>query len=225
MSKPLYLAGLVVVVALAAAGVFFGTDLLNPSGQSRVEATPQVATGNSGTSVEMYEQLVNFMNKSADGGGYAAGFSEQDVSKWQVAEGHQLERFAVGGRVVFARLSSGSALDEASTSWTPQGLSTTLPMEFATFSNGKKIEIGLIARSAQTSGSSTLMAVYATQQAGNSGWQKIALKSDFSVHRFQFDVPPVEAGYSNPPILVIHSNGSADGSAVEIIGVYVKLVQ
>jgi hypothetical protein len=221
MPKAMYLVVLLVIAAIAA-GVYFGTDLLNPpqvTSGAAVEATPD-------TSNSAVAQLVSDMTSIAQAGGYAATFSEQQLVKWQLAEGHKIERFSIGNEnTVFARLTSGTALDQTSVDWAPLGLSTLLPLDFATQSAGKKIEVGVIARSAQSNGAAKMMIVYATQQAGNSGWQQVQLQSDFALFRFTFEVPIADGGYTNQPIVVIHSDASGSGKAVELIGTYVKVLQ
>jgi hypothetical protein len=64
--------------------------------------------------------------------------------------------------------------------------------------------------------------VLATQQAGNSGWQGFELGSDFKIFRFKYEVPSLPTGYSVPPIVVLHSDETGAGQAIELIGIYVK---
>jgi len=220
--------GLLVVVALifalAAAGVLVWTNALNISGQPSVA---QNATAPATTAPPSREsQLVTLMNQSAAGGGFAASFLEADVRKWQIAPGHRLERFSLDpSGPVFSRLTSSVALDKESVQWSSLGLSMALPVEFANAANGQKVEIGFIARSAQSNGSPELSVIYATQQAGNSLWRAIQLKPTFEAFKFTFDVPKVETGYVNGPIVVFHSDAAGSGRAVEMIGAYVKLAQ
>ena len=54
-------------------------------------------------------QLVNQMSEASSGGGFKAGFGEQDVRKWQVAEGDRLERFSLDpAGPAYARLTTAS---------------------------------------------------------------------------------------------------------------------
>jgi len=220
--------GLLVVVALifalAAAGVLVWTNALNISGQP--SGAPSATAPSTTAPPSREAQLVTSMNQAAAGGGFAASFLETDVSKWQIAEGHRLERFSLASSgPVFARLTSSVALDRASVQWPSLGLSMALPVEFANLANGRTVEIGFIARAAQSNGSSELSVIYATQQAGNSLWQTVELKPNFEAYKFTYDVPRIETGYVNGPILVFHSDAAGGGKAVEMIGAYVKLAQ
>lgn len=211
MSRTGYLIVSALIFALAAAGVLVWTNTV----QLPISMSPQSAE----------KKLVDQMNEAvAGGGGYAVAFGQADVTKWQLGAGHRLERFSVeGGDAVFARLTSGAPLNKETWEWATQGLSTELPVQFNNQTNGKKIEIGIVARMSSANPSKTISVAYATQQAGNSGWQEIALSGDFALKTFTFDVPPLEPGsYTAKPILVIHADSSGGGAAAEILGVYVK---
>ncbi len=212
-----YLIAGAIVLALVAAGVLFGTDFFrkNPLGHApSVEATSDDA------------QMVARMSEIAAGAGFVATFSQKDGNKWLLAQGHRLERFSLDGAdVVFARLTSQSPLVRAPTQWESQGLSITLPVEFAQRSNGHRIQVGIVARSAPANGSSELNILYATQQAGNGGWNAIKVSQRFQLQTFDWFVPRVEEGYHSNPIVVVHADAAGEGRAVEILGIYVKIVQ
>ncbi|MEQ1863101.1 MAG: hypothetical protein ABL996_00450 [Micropepsaceae bacterium] len=199
-----------IVLALAAAGIlaatnFLGLDLpfMNPSEQ----------------------ELVAQMNDVAAQGGLAVTFAGSDAEKWQVAPGQKLEKFSLGGgEAAVARLSSTGTIDISSFEWTKLGLSTTLPATFGQRSNGKRVEIGFVARAAQMNPSAEVSVIYATQQAGNSTWRQFRLSPAFELMTFTFDVPPLEEGYTKDPIVVFHSDATGFGRSVELLGVYVKLV-
>lgn len=218
--------GLFVVLALlvaagASAALFWTGVFGGPVNQPPV-ATPSADLGSSSRDT----QLVNEMRNVAAGGGYAASFSEQDVSKWQIADGHKIERFSAGqAGAVFARLTASVALDKSSVQWPTLGLSATLPVEFATTTAGKKLEIGVIARSSPSNGSSVLSVNFATRQAGNSGWQDIPLKPDFDLFKFVYEVPVFEPGYTNGPMIVLHSDASGSQKSAELIGIYIKVLE
>ena len=170
-------------------------------------------------------QLVTAMNEAAAGGGFVVSFMEKDAKKWSVAEGHQLERLSLDpSGPTFARLTSSSALEWKSNDWPKQGLSVMLPLDFAKRANGKKIEIGVVARSAATKGTDRVTVVYATGQAGNSHWQAFALKPQFETLRFTYDVPAIEGGYTSAPIIALTSDPAGKGRALELIGIYVKVL-
>ena len=217
------LIAVVAILVVAVVGSLIWTGAIDLGVSSDVAKPAQIdLPSTTGQEVKLMAVLDNV----ASGGGYAASFLETEVPKWQIASGHTIERFSIGsGGPTFARLTSTGILDEASVQWPQLGLTTMLPLEFATLSNGKKLQVGIIARSARANGSDVMSVVYATQQAGNSGWQKVKLGGDFSVYTFEFDVPPVEAGYTNAPIVAIHSDASGNGKAIELIGLYVKLIQ
>jgi hypothetical protein len=167
---------------------------------------------------------VTRMNEAVKGGGYSVTFTQADAGKWQVADGHRLEKFSVdGGDTMFARLTSGAPLNRDTWEWSTQGLSTTLPVEFNNQTNGKKIEIGVVARASAVNASPALSVVYATQQAGNSGWRQIPLAGQLQLTTFIFQVPEIPPGtYTAHPILVIHADDSGGSRAAEIVGVYIR---
>lgn len=216
------------IFALAAAGVLVWTGVIDPSKTTSTTSAPPADTAATvpPATLSREAQLVNEMSAAAAGGGFAVSFVEADVRKWQLAEGQKLERFSLDAAgPVFARLTSPSALDKASVEWATLGLSLPLPVEFANMANGRKIEVGFVARAAQSNGSSEISAIYATQQAGNSGWQAITLKPSFEAYKFVYDVPRVDGGYTNGPIVVFHSDAAGSGRSIELIGAYVKFAQ
>jgi hypothetical protein len=173
------------------------------------------------------QQLVKRMtDTAAAGGGYAVTFADVDAKKWHVAEGHQLEKFSLdAGTAGLARLTSSAPLNPTTWEWATQGLSTAFPIAFNNQTGGRKVEIGVVARLAQAKSTDAISVVYATQQAGNSGWQKIPLTPEFELRKFIFSVPVLDPGpYTKEPILVIHADATGGGRAAEILGVYVKQV-
>lgn len=217
--------GLLVVIAMilvaAATGVLVWTNFFGQNKASDDAGQAPSTEVVPGTSRE--SQLVNEMVSAASVDGYSATFSESDIGKWKIADGHKIERFGSGSTgAVFARLTSSAALDKASVAWPTLGLSATLPVEFANLASGRRVEIGFVARSSQSNGSSELSALYASRQAGNSGWQSFQLKPDFELYKFHYDVNPVEGGYTNGPMIVFHSDATGSGKSVEFLGMYVK---
>jgi hypothetical protein len=198
-----------VALCLVAAGAFFWKDILKLAGQVSEE------------------QLVTDLKSAAAGGGYAVTFSQPDATKWQVGEGHQLERFTVdNGTTAFARLTSSVPLDAKSWVWSAQGLSTLFPVAFNNKTNSGKLQIGVIARAPATNSSKAISVVYATQEAGNSGWKDIPLGPNFELSTFVFEVPSRNPGsYTKQPILVINADRTGGGASAEILGVYVKQIQ
>jgi hypothetical protein len=201
------------VLVLAAAGVlggakYYGIDLLSMRPSER-------------------ELVVQMSEAAALSGGYAMLFSGPDAEKWKVAPGHQLEKFSVeSGDAAFARLTSSAPLDTKTWEWSTQGLSIMLPVEFNNQTNGKKVEIGIVARATAVKSTDSISVAYATQQAGNSGWKKIPVSRDFELFKFVFAVPALEPGsYTHQPILVVHADASGSGRSAEILGVYVKNYQ
>jgi hypothetical protein len=212
-------AGLIIVallLAAAALAVLFWTELGNNLGGQ----VPFAGTQTNET------RLVAQMKNAAAGGGYAVTFETADAQKWQLGAGHRFERFSVDGGGVFGRLTSSVPLNGTTWEWNTQGLSTSFPVEFNNRTNGSKVQIGIVARRPATNGSPTLSAVYATQQAGNSGWQELSLGPNFELKTFTFDVPPREPGtYTAQPILVINADKTGSGAAAEVLGVFVKPAQ
>ncbi len=123
------------------------------------------------------------------------------------------------------RLASSLPVNLTPTSWESQGLSVEIPVSLAQSANGKRVEIGIIARSSKLNPTDYLTAVFATRQSGNSGWRKFKLAADMSAHTILFDMPFVEAGYTANPIVVLNSDAQGKGRSVELLGVYVKPAQ
>lgn len=198
-----------VALSLVAAGAFFWSDIARLVG------------------FVSEEQLVaDLTNAVAGGGGYAVTFAPADSAKWQVGEGHRLEKFSVeGGTTSFARLTSSVALNTKTWEWATQGLSTLFPVGYNNITNGGKLEVAVIARAPSTNASKAISVVYATQQAGNSGWKDFPIGPHFAMSKFVFNVPKRDAGtYTKQPILVINADRSGGGGSAEILGVYVKQI-
>lgn len=197
-----------VALGLVAAGAFFWSDIARLAG------------------LVSEEQLVTDLKEAAEGGGYAVTFAQADSAKWQVGDGHRLEKFTIeNGTTAFARLTSAVPLNAETWEWSTQGLSTSFPVEFNNKTNGGKLQIAVIARAPATNASKALSVVYATQQAGNSGWRDIKLGPHFEMTTFTFDVPKRDPGtYTAQPILVINADRSGAGAAAEILGIYVKQI-
>lgn len=158
-------------------------------------------------------------------GGFAVTFGQGDAAKWRLAPGHRLERFSLdGGDTVFARLSSLVPLDKNSFEWPTQGLSVELPVELNSRANGKSIEVGVVARAPSGRANASLMAVYATRQAGNSGWQTLPVGGQFEMKTFRYKVPEIPSGYTNPPVLALNADPTGAGGGIELLGIYVKVV-
>jgi hypothetical protein len=197
-----------VALSLVAAGAVFWSDIA------------RVVTGELSAEGKLVAQVVN----AGGGGGFSITFAESDAKKWSVAAGHRLERFSLdSGDAAVARFVSSAPLDEASLEWPSQGLSVQLPVEFSNRSNGKPIEIGIVAR-ASGRPKAPLTVVYATRQAGNSGWQQLEVGGQFELKTLSYKVPKIDGGYTNPPVLVINADPSGNGGAIELLGVYVKIV-
>jgi hypothetical protein len=171
------------------------------------------------------QRLVSDMDNVVSAGGFAASFADNDAGRWRVAEGHRFERLSVdSARAVIGRLSSEVPLNVKPPSWESQGLSIELPASFAQQANGRRLEIGIIARAAQSNTSGVLSAVFATRQAGNSGWRNFKLGPNFQTHQILFDMPALDTGYTAKPIVVVHADAAGKGRSVELIGVFVRLV-
>lgn len=190
-----------VALSLVAVGAFFWSDIARLAGGS--------AEG----------KLVAQVVERGRGGGYAVTFSGDDAKKWYVAPGHRLERFSLdGGETVFVRLVSTIALDGATFEWHTQGLSVQIPVDFAKRSNGKPIEIGVVARAATGRARAPLTVVYSTRQGGNSGWQQLEAGGQFELKTLSYVVPKREE-YTARPVLVINADPTGNGGGIELLGV------
>jgi hypothetical protein len=209
-------AGLIIIAVLlaaAAAAVLFWTELGNNLGGQSIVGTQQSNEA----------RLVAQMKNAVAGGGFAVTFDTSDAQKWQIAPGHRFERFSVDGGGVFGRLTSGVPLNSTTWEWSTQGLSTLFPVEFNNNTNGRTIEIGVIARASTTNSTKELSVVYATQQAGNSGWHKLPLTGEFKLQTFTFDVPQIEPGtYTKQPVIVLNADADGTNRSAEVLGVYIK---
>lgn len=204
--------------AAAAAGVLVWTNFLDLSGAKPRSSASQSDPLQTDSGEAEFMALIN---DAAARGGFAATFA--DSANWQVTEGHRLERFSLTKpNIVMARLSSAVPRRD---DMLLQGLSIELPIDFAQRVNGKQIEIGVVARVPQSNGATEISLVYATRQAGNSGWRPLSLGPQFALHSFKFDVPKVDLGYTAQPIVVMHADSAGQGRAVEMLGIYVKEAQ
>lgn len=216
----IFVVALIAAVAIAAA-VFWAGFLGGP------EASPGTIMGvspnSSATADSSEQQLMDEMKSISSQGGVAANFSDRDVKRWSLADGHRIERFSVqGSETVFVRLSSSAALGQPYSRWEDLGLSVKFPTEFLERNKGFAVEIGVIARQPSENASQVINAVLATQQTGNSGWNKLKLTGEFSVQTFKWTIPPSQAAYTAQPILVLSADSEGTGKAVEVIGVYMK---
>lgn len=195
-----------VALGLIAVGAFFWSDIARLVGSS------------------VEDKLVARVMEGGVGGGYSVTFAGNDAKKWYVAPGHRLERFSLGGDTIVVRLVSSAPLDKETFEWPTQGLSVQLPADFGARSNGKPIEIGIVARAAPGRAKAPLTVVYATRQGGNSGWQQLEVGAEFELKTLSYAVPKRDEGYTNPPVLVINADPSGNGGGIELIGVYIKIV-
>lgn len=215
MSRTGFLVVGALIFALAAAGVLVWTNVLEYSGEP-ASSTQAVALSDT----EL--QAVGSMKQAATTGGFAATFSGREGRTWELAAGHRVERFALsGGEDILARLVSSVPLDK---DHVVDGLFVELPVEFSQLSNGKRIEVGVVARSGHSNPSAELSLLYATRQAGNSGWKTLKLSPVFELRTISFDVPTVADGYSAKPVIAVRGDTAGQGLAVELLGVYAKIV-
>lgn len=220
MSRSAIFAVIAVVLAGGAAAVWVLTGGFGSTFTAPATAPAQAVSDQTD---ELSKQVRKIMSDAVATGGVALTFQTAGGAKWQVSPGHKLERFALGGGdTVVARLSSSNPLDDQTVDWQSQGLSATLSADLSNQIAGRKIEIGIIAKAAQTSPGKAMYSVYATQQFGNSGWRELPVGAEFQLHSYVYNAPAApEGGYTNAPILVIHAS---NGHSVELIGAYIKVV-
>jgi hypothetical protein len=216
----IFVVALIVAVAIGVA--VFWTGIIG--GQ---DAPPASITGDSpassATAGSSDQPSMDEMNSISSQGGVAANFSDRDVKRWSLADGHRIERFSVqGSETVFVRLTSSVALGQPYSRWEDLGLSIKFPAEFMERNKGFPVEVGIIARQPSENASQVINAVLATQQTGNSGWHKLNLAGEFSVQTFKWTIPPSQAAYTAQPILVLSADSEGTGKATEIIGVFLK---
>ncbi len=208
--------GLAAVVVAVIAGLLVWTSIFS---QPNVSDAPSIATPIASPSNSL---LVKPMIEAASSGGFAATFSGASAREWRLTNGHRVERLSLNGaEPVMARLTSNTPLVRKNV---VDGLYIELTPEFANAANGKPIEVGLVVKASQTNPSSSVSVVYATQQAGNSGWHTFPVSGKFEVRAFTFDVPQRGEGYSSKPLISVRADETGSGAAVEILGVYAKII-
>ena len=182
-------------------------------------AIPMWVSPASSAPTDLLAQALNAAKKD----GVVVTLANEHVKYWRVATGHELRRFAVAGeQTTFVTLTSRKKLNNRSAKWSERGASVELPLSFNNKTMGGRVEIGVIARRSQPSGAAFLSLVYATQQAGNSGWRKIKLTSEFALSTISYDVPRVAGRYRHPPIVVLNADPAGSGRAVDLLALYVR---
>ncbi|MEQ1755705.1 MAG: hypothetical protein ABL973_16410 [Micropepsaceae bacterium] len=213
------------VLLLAAVGAYLYPIVVgttnNPVQVSESSKLPLAAEG---PSIE--RQLVDQMSQIAGSNGYVVTFSDADVKRWRIPEGHQVERFSINnGDAAFVRLTSRAPISKEGWKFETQGLSWLIPKDFNDRTNGGSVEIGIVARRSGTNSSGGMSLLYATRGYGNSGWKTFPLSSKFQLKKFTYDFPRVEGVNLIEPILVITADFAGTGKSIEILGVYVKPVE
>ena len=194
---------LTIVVCLAAAGAAIAAWSLN--------------------SAEAVDTLSADVRKVIGPEGALVTFADNDFQRWRLPQHHRMERFVLaGGDQKYVRLTSLDKLNNKLAKWGDRGLSFVLPLEFNKKTSGRQVEIGVIARKSKSNPSANLSLAYATQQAGNSGWKKFVLTDAFKLYKFTYTVPAPGTGYKFPPILVVHSDPSGKGHAIELMAAYFR---
>lgn len=220
------LVGLATLLIMAAVAVLVWTNFLQNASPPVIPPVQQPPSSPSQPSmsdrVEDHENWIRKMAEMATGEGLAFSFADSDVTAWSITPGHKIERFSIsGGKQALARLSSAHPLNQNDKL---SGLKLTLPVEWAQKVNGKRFEIGVVARQPQSNAATDFSFLYATLQEGNSGWRTYKLSPQFQSSKFNFDVPLLEGGYQSAPVVVIRADSTGQDKAVEIVGVYMKLV-
>lgn len=205
-----------IVLGLIAVAVLVWADLIDISRFTK----PQGSAVPSSTIAE--EDWVSRMKQEATSEGVVATFSDGDITSWTITDGHRIERFRLTGpSQAFARLASGHPLNAEDRL---SGLQLKLPAAWAAKVNGKKIEVGVVARQPQTNAASDISILYATLQTGNSGWHTFKLTPSFGVSKFVFDVPQLDGGYTAQPLVILRGDALGGDRSVELLGVYLKPV-
>jgi len=220
--------GLLIVLAIvivgALAGLLYSLGYLgNSAPPSETTQTSLASSNEAAPTGNSDSKWIEYMTNVLAEGGLVATFGEANIQNWRIAEGHKLERFSLeGAKAAFGRLSSSVERQNTSETWPERGLSFAFPVEWSNNNKGASIEVGIVARRPSSNGSEILNIVFSTQQAGHSGWQMIGLSGNFELRTFQYVLPNIAEDYTNPPVVVIHADDTAQGKAVEILGVYVK---
>jgi hypothetical protein len=213
----LLIVGAVIVAAAVLVATFWNDLVKAPQTSGGPTSTSPAASG------DREAQLVKLMNDVASGGGYAATFQPNDAHKWNLDPGHRLERFRfTDSGVAFARVSSTEPLNAEVVHL---GAAVFWPAELSNRFSGKKVEVGVIARQAISNPSPSLAIVFATRQAGNSGWKDFQLSPQFELLKFTYDVPAAEQGYQSEPMVVVHADPQGQGRSVELLGIVVRPAQ
>lgn len=205
---------LVVTVLLVAAVTLYMWPQISGNAPGKQPASSDAPNSNIDWNARMSELV------SDDG--VLLTFANKDIAAWTISEGHKIERFKLSETADgFGRLSSAAQFNEGDIL---SGLRAALPLAWAQQANGKRIEVGVLARQSQSNSASNFSFAYATMQMGNSGWRTFKLTPNFQVHKFRFDVPSIPEGYNTQPLIVLRSDRIGGNKSVEIAGVYAKLV-
>lgn len=217
MSRAIIIAG-VAAVALAAAGVTtVGVRYPDLSARALARAAMLV------NPPARPQALLDAVRAYPDAGGVALTFALADARRWDVAgeSTYHVETDDALPGLVFARVASAKARPGASAAL---GLRAFLTPDFAQRANGRRVEFGVIARSPSTHGAGALAIVYATQQAGNSGWRTFRLSRSFAAYTAVFEVPRVAEGYAKPPFISIHADALGRGREADVLAVFARIL-
>lgn len=81
---------------------------------------------------------------------------------------------------------------ERSSAGATSGLSFAIDETFETLASGQQVTVEISAR--LSSNDMEFVAAYSTNEVGNSGWQRFAANTEFSVYTFEYNVPQMRAG-------------------------------
>jgi hypothetical protein len=195
MSRTTFIATALVVAAFIAAGAYFAIPYL-----SGLQGSPGRVV-------------------------FRADFASPGVSRWRVPQGTDLKVVKVGDiDAPIGRLSSTVPLNRNSYEWETLGASVLIPSNVVAALNGREIEITVRARTSAQNPSEWIWTVFATQQAGNTGWHASALSRSVEPFRLKFKVPYVQEGYAKPFILVLNGDHDGLGRVAEVESVSIVLL-
>lgn len=131
---------------------------------------------------------VSFSQTEADAG-YQKVVIEGDQLYKIVAGGEaELKLVEVDGRVVLSIEAGAGLLGDDPL----RGPHFRLAADIENVLSGKRIRVTVRARPGEVRGASEVLVNYSTGRRGESGWQRLALKPDWSEVRFTYDVPKRE---------------------------------
>jgi len=138
-------------------------------------------------------------------------------------DGKNLEAWNTQNNNTIAEHSQGllitSAVVDALSGGTTQGVYTVLSTEYEKAFSGQHVIVTVVARQADENGTEKFAVAYSTNEVGNSGWRYFDAGNNFESYSFEYDVPVMNKGYSDFVGIWPDVSGSGKGLVVQSLTV------